>query len=169
MPDEIPAEESHDFSRVEDVKRDCRVGTVTATGLKAPRLWTPRTRCAPRRSPRSLLRSLRRPGSPENSFHSSSEPSLVRLVHSQRRPEPRPFQSTQRGFLCQRRVSEHYLHGVSLGVRTSSAGRSPRSANWSHRVTPTLTGERCRYTALLYRGSSPATLTVENASWETHQ
>ena len=100
--------------------------TATAIGSKAPRLWTSGTRCAPRRSLRSLLRCLLRPGSPEDSFHSSSEPPLVHLVHSRRRPDPRPFQSARCGFLGQRRVSEHHPHGVSLTVRTGTAGRSPR-------------------------------------------
>lgn len=42
------------------------------------------------------------------------------------------------------------------------------SANWTHDVTPTLTGERLRLTYLLYRGSPPANPTVENAYRETH-
>jgi len=42
------------------------------------------------------------------------------------------------------------------------------SANWTHDVTPTMTGERLRLTYLLYRGSPPADPTVENAYRETH-
>ena len=42
------------------------------------------------------------------------------------------------------------------------------SANWTHDVTPTLTGERLRLTYLLYRGSPPDNPTVENAYRETH-
>ena len=42
------------------------------------------------------------------------------------------------------------------------------SANWTHDVTPTLTGERLRLTYLLYRGSPPGNQTVENAYRETH-
>ncbi|WP_435079122.1 DUF1616 domain-containing protein [Halococcus sp. AFM35] len=42
------------------------------------------------------------------------------------------------------------------------------SANWTHDVTPTMTGERLRLTYLLYRGSPPANPTVENAYRETH-
>jgi len=42
------------------------------------------------------------------------------------------------------------------------------SANWTHDVTPTMSGERLRLTYLLYRGSPPADPTVENAYRETH-
>ena len=42
------------------------------------------------------------------------------------------------------------------------------SANWTHDVTPTMTGERLRLTYLLYRGSPPGNPTVENAYRETH-
>ncbi|GAA0475354.1 DUF1616 domain-containing protein [Halococcus dombrowskii] len=42
------------------------------------------------------------------------------------------------------------------------------SANWTHDVTPTLTGDRLRLTYLLYRGSPPETPTTGNAYRETH-
>lgn len=42
------------------------------------------------------------------------------------------------------------------------------SANWTHNVTPSMTGERLRLVYLLYRGSPPDTPTVENAYRETH-
>jgi uncharacterized membrane protein len=42
------------------------------------------------------------------------------------------------------------------------------STNWTHEVTPTMTGERLRLTYLLYRGSPPGNPTVENAYRETH-
>ncbi|EMA51884.1 DUF1616 domain-containing protein [Halococcus salifodinae] len=42
------------------------------------------------------------------------------------------------------------------------------SVNWTHDVTPSMTGERLRLVYLLYRGSPPAEPTVENAYRETH-
>ena len=42
------------------------------------------------------------------------------------------------------------------------------SANWTHDVTPTMTGDRLRLTYLLYRGSPPESPTTENAYRETH-
>ncbi|WP_273836286.1 DUF1616 domain-containing protein [Halococcus sp. PRR34] len=42
------------------------------------------------------------------------------------------------------------------------------SANWTHDVTPSMTGERLRLVYLLYRGSPPAEPTIENAYRETH-
>ncbi|WP_049902583.1 DUF1616 domain-containing protein [Halococcus agarilyticus] len=42
------------------------------------------------------------------------------------------------------------------------------SVDWTHNVTPTMTGERLRLIYLLYRGSPPSEPTAENAYRETH-